>query len=80
MPKGTRAWLEVNWDGTGHRTPVNTELGTICRYCYPGMVSVGGRQVAAHSWSHWGLKQYADQGSFQEAVWNMFWVSTLAKF
>jgi hypothetical protein len=37
------------------------------------MVTVGSRQVAASSWTHWGLRQYVNQG--RDVVAKMFWVS-----
>ena len=75
-PKGERSWEEVGWSGRGHRRPINTELGICCRYLYPGMVRTRrGQMIAAHSWEHYDLKQYLDQGTFQMAVWNIFWVS-----
>jgi arginine decarboxylase-like protein len=37
---GTRQCEDVDWDGRGHRSLVNTELGIIYRFMYPGMVSV----------------------------------------
>jgi hypothetical protein len=55
-PKGTRAWKEVSWDGTGHHTPVLTELGICLRFAYPAMVTEGGQEIAAHYWAHWDLK------------------------
>jgi hypothetical protein len=73
------SWEDVNWDGTGHRTCVNQELGTFVRLLYPGMVHDAGKRVAASSWTHWGLKNYRDQGTFQDAVANMFWVSLVTK-
>jgi hypothetical protein len=36
------SWEDVNWDGEGHRTYVNLELGTLCHLLYPGMVIVAG--------------------------------------
>jgi hypothetical protein len=71
---------DVNWDGIGHRTCINQELGMFCRLLYPGMVTVAGRQVAAQSWTHWAVKSYADQGTFQDGVAKMFWLSLLAIF
>jgi hypothetical protein len=44
------------------------------------MVTAGSQRVAARSWTHWALKSYADQGTFQGAVVKMFWVSLLATF
>jgi hypothetical protein len=44
------------------------------------MVTVEGRRVAASSWTHWGLRQYVNQGTFEDAVAKMFWVSLVAKF
>jgi hypothetical protein len=41
------------------------------------MVTVADRWIAEWSWIHWALKHYADQGSFQDAVVKMFWVSLL---
>jgi hypothetical protein len=46
---GTRTWKDVDWDGRGHRSIINTDLGTICRYMYPVMVSMGGLLHAARS-------------------------------
>jgi hypothetical protein len=77
---GERQWDNVNWNGQGHRTYVNTELETFCRLLYLGMVPVGGRRVAARSWTHLALRQYIDQGSFQDVVVKMFWVSLVDKF
>jgi hypothetical protein len=71
---------DVNWDGVRHRTYVDQELGTFCRLLYPGVVTVGDQRVAARSWTHWGLKPYVDQGTFQDAVAKMFWVSLPATF
>jgi hypothetical protein len=73
MPVGTRIWKDVDWDGQGRRGVINTDLGSICRYMYPGMASVGGLMRAARSWDDWGRKTYADQGSCQDAVWRKFW-------
>jgi hypothetical protein len=38
---------------------------------YPDMVTVGDRRQAVQSWTHWALKQYADQGSCQDGVAHM---------
>jgi hypothetical protein len=73
-------WENVNWNGEGHRTCINTELGTFCWLLYPSMVTVGGRLQATRSWSHWTLKPYADQGSCQDGVAHMFWVSLVDNF
>jgi hypothetical protein len=75
MPVGTRIWKDVEWDGWGRRGVINTDLGSICRYMYPGMVSVGGLMRATRFWDDWGRKTYADQGSCQDAVWRKLWVS-----
>jgi hypothetical protein len=75
MPVGTKTWKDVDWDGHGHCSIINTYLGTICHYMYLGMVSMGGLMRAARSWDDWGCKTYVDQGSCQDAVWRMFWVS-----
>jgi hypothetical protein len=79
-PVGERQWEDVNWNGDGHHTCINMELGTYCQLLYLGMVTVGGRRQAAHSWSHWVLRPYADQGSCQDGVAHMFWVSLVDKF
>jgi hypothetical protein len=42
-PIGECQWEDLNWNGEGHRTCINTELGTFCRLLYPSMVTVGGR-------------------------------------
>jgi hypothetical protein len=75
MPVGTRIWKNIDWDGWGHRGIINTDLGSIYHYMYPGMVSVGGLMCDARSRDDWGRKTYADQGSCQDAVWRKFWVS-----
>jgi hypothetical protein len=77
---GERQWEDINWNGEGHHSCINTELETFCRLLYPGMVTVGGRRQAARSWSHWELKPYADQGSYQDGVAHMFWVSLVDNF
>jgi hypothetical protein len=75
MPVGTMIWKDVDWDGRGRRGGINMDLGSICRYMYLGMVSVGSLMRAARSRDDWGHKTYADQGSYQDAVWRKFWVS-----
>ena len=52
----------MTWDGVGKRSKVNSILGALCRYYYPGMVEVNGEKQAAMQWSHWGLKQYVRAG------------------
>jgi hypothetical protein len=79
-PIGEHQWEDVNWNGQGHRTYVNTELGTFCQLLYLDMVTMGGRQEAPCSWTHWVLKQYADQDSYQDGVANMFCVSLVDNF
>jgi hypothetical protein len=59
-PVGEHQWEDINWSGEGHRTCINTELGTFCQLLYPDMVTVGGRRYAARSWTQWVLKPYAD--------------------
>jgi hypothetical protein len=44
------------------------------------MVPVDGRQEVARSWTQWGLRQYTDQGSFQDVMAKMLWVSLVDKF
>jgi hypothetical protein len=39
------------------------------------MVTVRGQLQAAHTWGHRALKIYADQGTYQDGVAHMFWVS-----
>jgi hypothetical protein len=34
-PIGECQWEDLNWNGEGHRTCINTELGTFCRLLYP---------------------------------------------
>jgi hypothetical protein len=77
---GERRWEDVNWNDQGHRTCFNIELGTFCRLLYPGMVHVGSRGEVAHLWTHKALRQYADQGSFQDVMVKIFWVSLVDKF
>jgi hypothetical protein len=47
---------------------------------YPVMITVGDRQQVAHSWTHRALKPYANQGSYQNGMAHMFWVSVVANF
>jgi hypothetical protein len=35
----------VAWSGKGHRTPVNTVLGSIARFHYPGVVQFNGAEI-----------------------------------
>jgi hypothetical protein len=44
------------------------------------MVTVVGWRIIAQSWTNWALKPYANQGSFQDGVAKMFWVSLLSIF
>jgi hypothetical protein len=75
MSVGTRSWKDVGWDGRGCRGVINTDLGSIYRYMYLGMVSVGSLMCVARSWDDWGCKTYVDHGSCQDVVWRKFWVS-----
>jgi hypothetical protein len=75
MLVGTKTWKDADWDGRGHHSIINTNLGTICHYMYPGMVSMGSLMRVARSWDDWGRKTYTDLGSCQDAVWRKFWVS-----
>jgi hypothetical protein len=77
---GERQWEDVNWNDEGHRSCINTELGTYCWLLYPDMVTVGSRRHVARSWTHWALKLYADQGSYQDGVAHMFQVSLVDNF
>jgi hypothetical protein len=52
MLVGTKTWKDIDWDDHVHRSIINTDLGTICRYMYPDMVSVGGLMRAARSWEN----------------------------
>ncbi|WVZ58517.1 hypothetical protein U9M48_008788 [Paspalum notatum var. saurae] len=58
-------WEDVTWDGVGRRSKMNSMLGALCRYYYPGMVEVDGERQVAEQWSHWRLKEYVrpDEGS-----------------
>jgi hypothetical protein len=49
MSVGTKTWKDVDWDGRDHRSIINTDLGTICHYMYPGMVYVGSLMHATRS-------------------------------
>jgi hypothetical protein len=51
------------------------ELGTFCRLLYPGKVTVGSQQHAAHTLDQWTLKPYTDQGTCQDGMVYMFWVT-----
>jgi hypothetical protein len=61
-------WEDVNWDGVGHGTCINRELGTFVHLLYPGMVTVTGRWIVVWSWTHWALKPHTDQDTFQDGV------------
>jgi hypothetical protein len=37
------SWEDINWDGIGHRTCVNQELGMFCHLLYASMVTAVGR-------------------------------------
>jgi hypothetical protein len=41
-PIGERQWEDINWNGQGHRSCVNMELGTFCQLLYLGVVPVCG--------------------------------------
>jgi hypothetical protein len=32
-PVGEHQWEDINWNGEGHRTCINMELGTFCGCC-----------------------------------------------
>jgi hypothetical protein len=57
---GEHQWEDIKWDGEGHHTCINMELGTYCRLLYPDMVIMDGRRQAVHSCDHWVLKQYTN--------------------
>jgi hypothetical protein len=48
-PVGVHDLEDVKWNGKGHRTVVNMELGTMCRYLYSVMVFVHGCEEVARS-------------------------------
>jgi hypothetical protein len=52
---GERQWEDVNWNSQGYCTCVNTELGTWFMWAVDEKLHA--------PWTHWVLKQYADQGS-----------------
>jgi hypothetical protein len=79
-PVGKRQWEDVSWNSQGHRICVNIELGTFCWLLYPKMVPMADQREAACSWTHWALKQYVDQSSYQDAVANMFCISLIDNF
>jgi hypothetical protein len=74
------SWEDVNWDDEGHQTYVNHELGMFYHLLYLSMVTVAGKRIVARSWTHWALKPYVDQGTFQDGVAKLFYVSLLAIF
>ena len=74
-PDGKRSWRELTWDGTGHQTKVNSVLGRVCRYYYPGLVEVNGESIPAYKWEHWKMKMYRGEKSHSDMVWDAFWVS-----
>jgi hypothetical protein len=44
------------------------------------MVTVASQRIVARTRTHRALKPYANQGSFQDVMAKMFWVSLLAIF
>ena len=74
-PQGKTGWKELSWDGTGHHTKPNSVIGRACRYYYPGLVQVNGEDVPATKWEHWNMKNYRDESTHRDMVWNTFWVS-----
>jgi hypothetical protein len=36
------SWEDFSWEGEGHQTCVNEELGTFCHLLYPGIVTIAG--------------------------------------
>jgi hypothetical protein len=74
-PVGNHQWEDINWDDEARTTCINMKLGTFCRLLYPDMVTVCGQLQAAHTWGHRALKIYVDQGTCQDGVAHMFWVS-----
>ncbi|WVZ77517.1 hypothetical protein U9M48_025375 [Paspalum notatum var. saurae] len=67
--RGEWQWKDVTWDGVGRRPKMNSMLGALCRYYYPGMVEVDGERQASEQWSHWRLKEYArpDEGQLRRS-------------
>jgi hypothetical protein len=41
-PASKCQWEDINWNGQGQHSCVNTELGTFCQLLYPVMVLVHG--------------------------------------
>jgi hypothetical protein len=56
------------------------ELGTFSQLLYPGMVIVGGRKQATRTWDHWALNPYTDQGTYQDGMVHMFWITLVDNF
>jgi hypothetical protein len=48
-PVGKRQWEDINRNGEGHHSCINTELGTFYQLLYPGMVTVGGQRQVTRS-------------------------------
>ncbi|PUZ51502.1 hypothetical protein GQ55_6G192800 [Panicum hallii var. hallii] len=49
-------WDDICWEGRNRLTPVNATLGTLCRFHYPGMVTIGGVLQPALKWEHYKLQ------------------------
>ena len=62
----------MNWEGKGHRTPINAVLGSLCHFYYPGMVVIDGVEMVADTWDHWGFKEYGGHGTFKSVVRDNF--------
>jgi hypothetical protein len=63
-PVGERQWEDISWNGQGHCMCVNMVLGPFVDFCTPAWFTWAAKEKLHALWTHWVLRQYADQGSF----------------
>jgi hypothetical protein len=59
---------------------VNMVLGPFVDFCTPAWFTWAAEEKLHALWMHWVLRQYADQGSFEDVVAKIFWISLVDKF
>jgi hypothetical protein len=72
-----RQWIDLSWDGTGHRRSPNGTLGSLIRFHYPGVVTIKGVQKVVTSWDDFKNIPHCRYENLAGAVWNDFWVRTV---
>ncbi|PVH38819.1 hypothetical protein PAHAL_5G362100 [Panicum hallii] len=72
-PHGDWQWDDICWEGRNRLRPINATLGILCRFHYPGMVTIGGVLQPALKWEHYKM-QSDDKGVMTAVrIWNEFW-------